>query len=241
MAAGTRDLRRRHRRAPAAGPRRAAPARSYRLASGGGGRPRKAWWCRFLPCRSAGLAAQPEEPGPQVRAGGRSCRASRWCGCWTQSRGRRASGCTGAPSPGAPRPRAGGQDPVQCVGELLADPLLHGEPAREQPHQPGQLGQPQDVLVRDVPDVGPAEERQAVMLSEKNGIGPSTTWLIRQPGPPAAFGRTRSPAFSSPAGRPPPTPRCQAPGHRPRPETAPGQRLGAAALCSSISPPVHAA
>jgi hypothetical protein len=42
------------------------------------------------------------------------------------------------------------KNPARRSG-LLADPLLHREPAGEQPHQPGQLGQAQDVLVRDVP------------------------------------------------------------------------------------------
>jgi hypothetical protein len=58
-----------------------------------------------------------------------------------------------------------GQDPLQPVGELLTDSLLHREPAREQPHQPGQLGPAQNVLMRDVPNVGLAEERQAVVLA----------------------------------------------------------------------------
>src|SRR6185437_2473469 len=47
------------------------------------------------------------------------------------------------------------------------DPLLHREPAGEQPHQPGQLGQAQDVLMRDVADICLAEKRQAVVLAQR--------------------------------------------------------------------------
>lgn len=58
------------------------------------------------------------------------------------------------------------QDLLQRFGELTADALLHREPAGEQPHQPGQLGQPDYVLVRDVADIRLADEGQAVMLAE---------------------------------------------------------------------------
>ncbi|GGL16731.1 hypothetical protein GCM10010094_91950 [Streptomyces flaveus] len=58
------------------------------------------------------------------------------------------------------------QDLLQRFGELVADALLHREAAGEQPHQSGQLGQAEDVLVCDVADVRLAEERQSVMLTE---------------------------------------------------------------------------
>lgn len=58
------------------------------------------------------------------------------------------------------------QDLLQRFGELAADALLHREAAGEQPHQSGQLGQAEDVLVGDVADVRLAEERQSVVLAE---------------------------------------------------------------------------
>src|SRR5262245_40875937 len=54
----------------------------------------------------------------------------------------------------------------EVIGNLLADALLHGEPPGEQPDQPGQLRDSDDVLVRDVSDVGDAVERQRVVLTE---------------------------------------------------------------------------
>lgn len=57
-------------------------------------------------------------------------------------------------------------DLLQGFGELVADAFLHREAAGEQPYQPGQFREPEDVLVCDVPDIRLAEERQSVMLTE---------------------------------------------------------------------------
>ena len=58
------------------------------------------------------------------------------------------------------------QHRLQGVGDLLAQPLLHGEALGEEAHQPGELGQADDVLVRDVADVGAAENRQGMVLAQ---------------------------------------------------------------------------
>ena len=54
----------------------------------------------------------------------------------------------------------------QPVGDLVGHPLLHAEPPRRDPDQPGQLADPDDLLVGDVPDVRPPEERQDVVLAQ---------------------------------------------------------------------------
>ena len=55
----------------------------------------------------------------------------------------------------------------QPVGDLVGHPLLHAEPPRRHPDQPGQLADPDDLLVGDVPDVRPPEERQHVVLAQR--------------------------------------------------------------------------
>ena len=53
------------------------------------------------------------------------------------------------------------------VGDLLTEPLLDGEPPRKEPDEPGQLGDADDPLARDVPDVRVAVEGQRVVLAER--------------------------------------------------------------------------
>ena len=55
---------------------------------------------------------------------------------------------------------------VERVGDLLAEPLLHREAAREQAHQPGELRDADDLVAGDVADVRDAVERQRVVLAE---------------------------------------------------------------------------
>ena len=57
-------------------------------------------------------------------------------------------------------------EPGEGVRDLLAEPLLHGEAPREQPDDPRQLGEPDDLLARDVADVGAAVERKRVMFAQ---------------------------------------------------------------------------
>ena len=52
------------------------------------------------------------------------------------------------------------------VGDLLAEPLLHGEAPREQAHEPRQLRDADDPVAGDVADVRDAVERQRVVLAE---------------------------------------------------------------------------
>ena len=59
------------------------------------------------------------------------------------------------------------QDVHDGVGDLVGEPLLHLEPPGEDVHDPGHLGQPEDLAVGDVGDVRPAEERQQVVLAER--------------------------------------------------------------------------
>jgi hypothetical protein len=84
------------------------------------------------------------------------------------------------------------ENPLQPVGKLPPETFLHREATREQPHQARELGQPEDVLVGDVADVGrPKNGRAWCSHRLKNGIGPSTIWLIRQSGPRGTPSRRR--------------------------------------------------
>src|SRR5258708_5743073 len=99
----------------------------------------------------------------------RSCRARTRSTCASGPRGRRASACTGAW-------RSGGRQPMglpqahQLLRRLHAHPLLHREAAREQANEPGQLGDADDLLMRDVADVRVAVERKRVVLAEREEL-----------------------------------------------------------------------
>jgi hypothetical protein len=53
------------------------------------------------------------------------------------------------------------------VGDLLAHALLNSEPPGVQPDEAGQLGDPDDLLVRDVRDVRDPVERQRRVLTQR--------------------------------------------------------------------------
>ena len=57
------------------------------------------------------------------------------------------------------------EHPFQGICYLLPDPFLDGEPLGEQVHQPGQLGDAENILMRDVTDVRIAEEGEGVVLA----------------------------------------------------------------------------
>src|SRR5713226_10046852 len=59
------------------------------------------------------------------------------------------------------------QDAHQLIGDLDPDPLLDGEAPGEDSHEPGQLGDADDLLVSDVADVCVPVERERVMLAER--------------------------------------------------------------------------
>ena len=78
------------------------------------------------------------------------------------------------------------------VGDLLAEPLLDGEAAREEAHEPGQLRDADDPLAGDVGDVRRAEERQRVVLAEAVELDRALDDLARRRlGAAAALGRER--------------------------------------------------
>ena len=55
---------------------------------------------------------------------------------------------------------------AERVRDLLAEALLHREPAREEAHEPRQLRDPDDLLVGDVGEMGGARERERMVLAE---------------------------------------------------------------------------
>ncbi len=57
------------------------------------------------------------------------------------------------------------QQANQLIGDLDPDPLLNSEAPREDAHQPGQLGDADDLLVCDIADVCVAVERECVVLA----------------------------------------------------------------------------
>ncbi len=55
----------------------------------------------------------------------------------------------------------------ELIRDLHSDALLNSEAPREHPHQAGQLGDADDLFVRDVGDEGVAVERQRVVLAKR--------------------------------------------------------------------------
>ena len=53
------------------------------------------------------------------------------------------------------------------VRDLLGHPLLHGEAARVEPHEAGELGDAEDLVAGDIADVGAPVEGQRVMLAQR--------------------------------------------------------------------------
>src|SRR5207253_3034458 len=58
----------------------------------------------------------------------------------------------------------------QLVRDLHADALLHSEAAGEDPYETGQLGDADDLLMRDVADVGVPMEGQRMVLAEREEL-----------------------------------------------------------------------
>jgi hypothetical protein len=59
------------------------------------------------------------------------------------------------------------QHALEQIDDLVPHPLLHREAPAKEPHHPRQLGDADDVVVRDVAHVGVPEERQRVVLAER--------------------------------------------------------------------------
>ena len=53
------------------------------------------------------------------------------------------------------------------VGNLVGEPLLNLQPTGEHLHDPGELGETDDLAVGDIGDVGAPEERQQVVLTQR--------------------------------------------------------------------------
>src|SRR5438132_1797707 len=64
------------------------------------------------------------------------------------------------------RDAVGGENSIKRVDDLAPEPLLHREAASVEPDDPGELGKPDDALVRDVTDPGLAKERKGMMLAD---------------------------------------------------------------------------
>ena len=58
------------------------------------------------------------------------------------------------------------QHGLQCIRDLLADPFLYGKTPGEQPHQAGELGNANDVLVSDVTNISRAIEWKRVVFAQ---------------------------------------------------------------------------
>src|ERR1700694_3137398 len=59
------------------------------------------------------------------------------------------------------------QDAREGLGDLAAESLLKGKPPSEEPYQPGELRDADDVFVGDVAQVGVAEEGEGVVFAER--------------------------------------------------------------------------
>src|SRR3954454_13443048 len=56
------------------------------------------------------------------------------------------------------------------IGQRVREPLLDCEPTGDQADEPGQLADPQDLLVGDVAEPGVADEREGVVLAERGEL-----------------------------------------------------------------------
>ena len=94
------------------------------------------------------------------------CRAGSrwWCSCRGPTPRSVMHMCSASITTPTPR---GCSCVLQPVGDLPGQPLLYLRPAGEQLDHPGQLGQAQDPLARQVADVCDADERQHVVLADR--------------------------------------------------------------------------
>src|SRR6266566_9186502 len=68
---------------------------------------------------------------------------------------------------------------VQRIGDLLPDALLYGKALGKQAHEPGELGNTNDVLMRDVAQVGMPVKRERMMLTERKKVDGSLNNLAQ--------------------------------------------------------------
>src|SRR5256885_10159924 len=68
---------------------------------------------------------------------------------------------------------------LQGIGNLLPDTLLYGKTLGKQAHEPGELGNTNDVLMRDVAHVGMSVKRERMMLTERKKVDRSLNYLAQ--------------------------------------------------------------
>ena len=123
-------------------------------------------WVTVTSAPPSGAAGQGEELGPRGRVGAQSAE---------QRRGDRAG--AGGADPAQAHAGVLGLDhdadtarrqvPVQVLGDLLGQPLLGLGPVSVELDEAGQLGQPEDPVGGQVPQVGHTDERQHVVLADR--------------------------------------------------------------------------
>ena len=87
---------------------------------------------------------------------------------------------------------------VKSICNLLPQPFLHSKALCKQSHKPGELGNADDMLVRDISDRGMPVKGQSVVLTERekrdrpfNHLAQAAVW-------PATFRGSRSRQHSQP-------------------------------------------
>ena len=86
------------------------------------------------------------------------------------------------------------------VGDLVGHPLLDAEATGQHANEPGQLADPDDLLVGDVADPRPPKNGSTwCSHSPTNGIGPSTIWASSQLAPPRHSVGNAVRSFGSPS------------------------------------------
>src|SRR5260221_9149300 len=62
------------------------------------------------------------------------------------------------------------QHRLQGIGDLLPDALLYSKALGKQAHEPGELGDTDDVLMRDVAHEGKSENRHRIVLTKRKEV-----------------------------------------------------------------------
>ena len=85
---------------------------------------------------------------------------------------------------------------LQGIGNLLPDALLYGKALGKQAHEPGELGDTDDVLMRDVAHVGMSVKRERMVLTERKEVDRPLNHLAQTAvRPTPAFGLERREQF----------------------------------------------
>ncbi len=85
---------------------------------------------------------------------------------------------------------------LQGIGDLLPDALLYSKALGKHAHEPGELGDTDDVLMRDVAHVGMSVKRQRMVLTERKEVDRPLNHLAQTTvRPTPAFGLERREQF----------------------------------------------